>query len=223
MIPDQNAAISAPPKKSGRGCWFYGCTTVAVIAVLLVVGGIYGANRAYKWARSFTSAEPAVFPQPSITGQDLDVLKQRYGRFAIALEEGTASGPLVLTGEEINALVAASSQTNFAGGLHVSIDNGNLVGQISLPIGEIFPIFSGRYLNATAKINASIENGLPIVTMDEVSANGKPLPGFLSEAFREENLVKGVYEDAEAMARIRRIDSLRVDGNRLIVSPAIGD
>jgi hypothetical protein len=191
--------------------------------VLLVVGGIYGVNRAYKWVRSFTSTEPAVYPQPSITGHDLDVLKQRFGRFAASLEDGTASGPLVLTGEEINALVAASSQTNFAGGLHVSIDDGKLVGQISLPIGEIFPIFSGRYLNATARINASIENGLPVVTMDEVSANGKPLPGFLSEAFREENLAKGVYEDAEAMARIRRIDSLRVEGDRLVVSPATGN
>lgn len=42
-------------------------------------------------------------------------------------------------------------------------------------------------------------------------------------AFREENLAKGVYEDAEAMARIRRIDSLRVEGDRLVVSPATGN
>lgn len=227
MIPAQNAAIKAQPQsvqRNGHGCWFYGCTAVAVIAVLLIAGGIYGGYRVYTWARdTFTSTERLVFPQPSIAGSDLEALKLRFERFTAALKDGTASDPLVLTGEEINALVAAGGQTNFVGGLHVSIDNDKLVGQLSMPADEILPIFSGRYLNLTARIDASIENGLPIVLMDEVLANGKPLPEIMSEGFRGLNLAQGLYEDPEAMAKIRKIDSLKVNGDRLVVTPATGN
>src|SRR5262245_57352896 len=104
---------SAPPRKQ-RGCLFYGCLSLAVIAFVIVmcVGvGLYFAKRAFDTlVADFTESSPAKIEEAAYPPPQLQELRSRMAVFQQGLEDN-ATGPareLVLTADDLNALIAAN-------------------------------------------------------------------------------------------------------------------
>src|SRR6185369_7501852 len=101
-------SASEPTKR--RGCFFYGCITVLVLMVLFGIAGFfavrYGLNKFNAFVEQYTETTPMTLPTVQMPPTDYQLLDKRATAFADLVKARKASPPLVLTGEEINALIA---------------------------------------------------------------------------------------------------------------------
>src|SRR4051794_11189385 len=93
-----------------RGCFFYGCLIASILAILLLVGmGILGYT-AYRYfintAKQYTDTRPTPLPAVEMPAEQVKDLHARVDAFKAALDAGKPSEPLVLTADELNALVS---------------------------------------------------------------------------------------------------------------------
>ena len=103
----------SPPKR--RGCFFYGCLALLLVAVL---GGLglyfvtrFAMDKASQWVNTFTEPAPALLDRAGLPPADLTALQTRVSAFGDALKQPTNATLLILTAREINALI--ESDPNF--------------------------------------------------------------------------------------------------------------
>ncbi len=204
------------PAKS-RGCFFWGCITSVVLAVLAAAGIGIGTHLLLKYAKGFTSEEPAEIPVYQPAEGEYEAVKAKIENFKNAVEGGTSGVELVLTGDDVNTLIALDENlVALKERAYVKIEDDKITVDVSMPLGE-FPGLSGRYLNGSATINAFMEAGVLFVGVDRIEVNGEPVPETIMEQLRNENLAKGLYEDKEKMEVINKVQDIRVEGGKLIL------
>lgn len=204
------------PAKS-RGCFFWGCITAVVLVVLAGVGVGIATHSMLKYARSFTSEEPAKILVYQPAEGEYEAVKAKIKDFVDAVEGGTSGVELVLTGDDINAMIASDEDlAEVKGKAYVKIEGDKIAVDVSIPLDGI-PGFSGRYLNGSAAIKAFMESGLLFVGLDRIEVNGESLPEGVMGQLRGENLAKGLYKDKEKMKVINNVQDVRVEGGKLIL------
>ena len=211
MIENQMQEQQQEPKKQ-RGCFFYGCLTLLILVVLGAGLFSYGIYKLYNKAYEFTSGQPAQLPDLKITDAEMQQVKQKFEDFRQALKNKKAQD-LILTQRELNALVSSSPE--FKGKVHFTIEDNQIKGKVSIPMGQI-PGFSGRYFNATANFDASLENGILIVTIQKASVKGKEVPEEIMERVRQENLAKDIYKNKENAEMLRKFKSIKIQDGAII-------
>ena len=145
-------------------------------------------------------------------------LKQCVTSFGEAMEQGKLVEPLILTERDINALLAKAPNTKeLADKVYVSLNGDQVKGQVSIPLSGLGWLGKGRYLNGEATFNVSLENGVLIVTAQEIKVKGKPLPEQFMKQLRQENLAKEAYKDSKNAEAIRKLDSVQIEGGRAII------
>ena len=91
-----------------RGCFFYGCVIASVLAVLLIIALAVLAFVFMRWfsgvVEEWTSPTPAELPRVQISEEERKSARERVDAFRKALDAGTATDPLVLTSDDLNAL-----------------------------------------------------------------------------------------------------------------------
>ncbi|TWT85721.1 hypothetical protein Pla123a_05280 [Posidoniimonas polymericola] len=227
--PNAYDAPEAPPEKKPKGCMFWGCLIVGiggVLMLLLLVGGGFGA---YFWAKGqieqYTSTEPAEIPVSEATDEEIAEIQARVDALQQAVEndQPAAQNEVVLTADDINALIA--SNQDMKGKVYVTIENGEVTGDVSMPLDDL-PMGKGRFLNAKVTLNASYEDGVPIVTLKGGSVKGQPLPQQFIDALANENLAKDLLKDPKVAEKLRKFDSIKVEGDKIILrlkEPADGE
>src|SRR5258706_1738138 len=113
-----------PPVPKQKGCWFYGCVTLAILALIAVVGLYFSARYVIKsasgLAERYTSTTPALMETVSISQADLKSLQDRIASFAQAMDNQKGVREIVLTAFDINALIQNDpSYKNAKGNLFV--------------------------------------------------------------------------------------------------------
>ncbi len=209
-----------PPIRKKRGCLFYLCITFAVLvllgclAVFLTVRFIKGQIAAY------TDSAPMSLPKVEMSDADYKRLDQRVKSFADAIEAGKAGGPLVLTEQDVNALLVKSANAaELADKVHVSLSGSEVKGQVSIPLNGLGWIGKGRYLNGEAAFKVSLDNGVLIVTAKEIKVKGKALPEKFMSQLRQENLAQDAYKNPKNAETIRKLDAIEVKDGRVIITP----
>ncbi|MDR3636021.1 MAG: hypothetical protein P4L84_19620 [Isosphaeraceae bacterium] len=210
------------PVKQPRGCLFYGCVTaVCVSLVVLVLIGLaaFSTYRYYtRMVQQYTSTTPMELPKVELPAAEAEALDARVDAFKKSLDTGKDVKPLVLTADEINALIAKNPE--FKNRLHVEIPGDKIQGQISLPLDEIkLPGLKGRYLNGKASFAVMLTNGKLFVTLDALEVNGKPVSDDALGSFRTQNLAAGYADNPENAAAIRKLESIEVKDGKLIIMP----
>ncbi len=67
------------------------------------------------------------------------------------MEAGTASEPLVLSSDDLNALI--EDKPEMKGKIYVTVEGDEVKGRVSIPLGELgLPMVKGRYLNGKADL-----------------------------------------------------------------------
>jgi hypothetical protein len=217
FTPEQ---YQAPPRQ--RGCFFYGCIIASVLALLvaILVGILFfvGYRMLGKLVNEYTAAAPEQLPKVEMPAEKRQALKDRVEAFRKAVNAGTAIEPLVLTSDDVNALIDENDELK--GTVYVKIEGDELKGRVSISLDKLpLPLFKGRYLNGEADLKASLFDGELIVHIDAIEVNGKKPPEEIMTNLRKENVVKDVAKDPENAAALRRIQSLEIKDGKIILTP----
>ncbi len=207
-----------PPKK--RGCLFYGCLSLVVIALLVVVVGIVGyyvlKNTTERWIRDFTETTPAQIEKVEYTRAQTDAMQARLASFQQALDGGTNLLELVLTADDLNALI--STQRELKDKLFVRIDGDQVRGEVSMPLSDLGPLkLKGRYLNAAVTLKVALANGALDVRLQDAQVKGKPLPSMILNEFKKNNLALEFQKDPKAAADIAKFETVQVTNSAVIL------
>ena len=207
-----------------RGCFFYGCIIALVLAlltaILLAAGTFFLYRFVSQLVEDYTSTAPRELPKVEMPAEQRQVLKDRVEAFRKAVDAGTPTEPLVLSSDDLNALI--EDNDDLKGKFFLKIEGDEIKGQVSIPLdplakGPFRAMFQGRYLNGKAAFKASLQNGVLMVTLDSIEVNGKTPPDEAMTRFRQENLAKSAYDNPKNAERIRKLESLEVKDGKIIL------
>jgi hypothetical protein len=214
-----------PPGRSGRGCLFYGCVTVAALALLLmvlVVAGLYVLNRqARALVATYTATAPEALPVVKLPPADQKALEQRVDNFKEAAEAGQAES-ITLTAEQINALIGA--EPKLRGKVAIEIPGDTMRARVSLPLGELgLPSFvagglDGRYFNGIVTLDPSLApGGKLLLHVRDLEVKGQKIdPKFVAQ-FQEDGPIEIGLDEGE-MAGLRNADRVEVKDGKVTLS-----
>jgi hypothetical protein len=198
-----------------RGCFFYGCLSLAVLGLLVIVLVVAGYLVAKGWINSYTEATPTQVEKVEYPPAKMDALRARLTAFKDALDQGTNQIELVLTADDLNVLI--SQEKELQSKLFVRIDD-RIKGELSLPLGDIGPLkLKGRYLNGSVAFKVALMNGTPEVRLDEVTVKGKPLPGMLLSELKNQNFAQDFQNDPQTATNIAKFESVQITNGTVIL------
>ncbi|WDQ18727.1 hypothetical protein [Rhodopirellula sp. P2] len=244
---DPDAAVQPVNKSGwGCFVWgCLGTLTVAIVVMIASMFGVYYFVTGQ--VEKYTDTHPADVPVVEWDEARLDELQARIDAFSDQVksgsqEEATDEGPdgevatdddgdatdtpdqpmvpadvpreLRLTSEEINALI--SSNEELRGKAFVRIEEGRLYGQVTLPTDQI-PGGKGRFFNADAEFEVSMNNGVLVVRLTSASVKGEPIPEAFMEGFSQQNLAKDAYDDVETAELLRKFDKIEVVDDAIVL------
>jgi hypothetical protein len=212
------------PERKPRGCLFYGCMTIAVLGLLMLIllgaGAYYGYRLAKDFVQEYTEDSPVPVPIVVMPEGELKAVEDRVKAFQEALKAGKATEPLVLTADEINAQIAAIP--GWKGKLAVDFTGDKIRGEVSIPLESLgFPanvLFPGKYLNGNATLAVRIEKGELFVTIESLEVRGKKVPANVIEVIRNDNLGREAKNSTNAPL-LARIESITIKDGKLIITP----
>ncbi len=200
------------------GCLLGGCATVLLLVVLGIAATGYATYRVVRGQiDAYTSDKPIEIPVAEYSEEEIAAARKRIEDFKAALEKGDTQEPLVLTADDINAMI--NSEKELAGRLFVRIEGGEISGEASFPTDAI-PFLEGRYFNGSVSLKASLQNGVLIVTLDEATVNGKPVPEDFMKDIRNKNLANDALKDPDFVDFLRKFESLSIEDDKIVLTPA---
>lgn len=206
-----------PGPSGGRNCFVYGCLGMLVIAVIGVVAIVYGAKFAFNKALdTYTDTQPAELPPVQLAEGKAKEVEERFEAFKQAFEAGEQTA-LELTADDINAVIAGEPE--LAGKVRISVEGDQIEAQVSIPLDRLLADWGlkGRYLNGSARMKVSMENGVLKVHLQSLEAKGNAVPEQLMVEIRKENFAAEVNQDPEAAEKLGRFDSIEVRDGKLIL------
>jgi len=231
--PELSNSSDFPPGEGGsspgkpRGCFFYGCVFSAAALGLLTLGLAIGAFLLYRatmqYFEMYTSSEPVEIPKANISDERRRDAVERFRAFREAVEAERPTGPLVLDGDDLNALIQESPKLKDH--VYAEIDDDRIKAKVSLPLDELFEtsLTRGRYLNGEADIHAEIDNGSLTLKLESVSVDGKPLPDEIRDMLDRPNIVlefdKDLRDHPERHAFLRGIKEFEIDDGKIVITP----
>ena len=213
-----------PPKK--RGCLFYGCLSLTVIALLMVILGIFGyyffKSTSKRWIQDYTETAPAEIEKVEYARDQMDALRVRVAGFKEALDRGTNLLELLLTADDLNALI--NGERELKDKLFVRIDDDKIKGEVSMPLQDLGPFkLNGRYLNGTASFKVAMKNGVLDVRLLDVQVKGKPLPAMVLNEFKKNNLAQDYQKDPKIAADIARFETVQITNGTVILRNKVNE
>lgn len=219
QAPKYSPEPSQPLPKQ-RGCFFYGCIIASILAVLFAILMVVIAFLTYQFVNKlvdqYTATTPQTLPKVEMPADQIKALKERVEAFRKAVEAGTATEPLVLTSDDLNALIEDNPELK--GVIYVKVEKDAVKGQVSLPLDKLeIGMVRGRYLNGEAEFKASLADGVLIVTIESIEVNGQKVPDDFMKELRKQNLAKDAYKDEKTSEMIRKLESLEVKDGKIIL------
>jgi hypothetical protein len=207
--------------KPRRSFLYSGCLAGLVLMLMVVLGGLFGLHYARKMFNDFTDDKPMAMPPIKLTPAEIDQLEQRIETFRQAVRNSKPTEPLVLTSDEINALLATDPDFSaLKGKLYVTMSSDRVKGQLSVPMDSVgLPLFKGRYLNGTGMFETSLRNNRLRLTTMSFQVKGRAVPEVYMEQIRKHNLAEGINSDPRAAAALERLKDIKVQDGKLVVTP----
>ena len=163
--------------KKGRGCFFYGCVTLIIVAILAIAGIFFGIRYGIKYARDrYTANQPVAVAPVALPETEGQAVVKRVDEFKKQIQAGTATNALVLTGDELDYWIRNSASAQLRDNMHVKITNDQVRAQLSMPLDALGPAWQGRFLNGDANVGITVRNGVVAFDLRSVTVGDKPVP-----------------------------------------------
>ena len=195
-------SIAEQTPKLRRGCLYYGCIAGLVLMLMMLVGGLLGLHYAKRMFHNFTDDKPMPLPQVQMSRADIDRIEQRIETFRQAVRSEKPTEPLILSADEINALIATDPDfRELKGKLYVTLSGDQVEGQLSIPMESVgLQLFKGRYLNGKGTFSVSLRNGRIRLNTMSFKVKDRPVPEVYMEQIRKQNLAESINNDPRAAA-----------------------
>jgi len=198
---------------------------ICVIVLLLIcMGGYFGylGVKGYISGKveQYTVTEPVELPDVTYTEQESEDVLERVEIFTNALEEDKQTLELILTAQDINVLISEHPKwKDFAGKVHVSIEDDKVHGVVSIPLGNLIGMLEGRFLNGSAVFQVTFKDDQLSVNFDSLKIGEKDIPESTMNSLRAKNLAEETNMDEEAKEFFQKLDSITVKEGKLHIVP----
>lgn len=224
MSLDQSTYSYAPnePMESPRrgfpwGCVLGGCLGVVILGVVGIAVSGFAAYRFYSsQLAKYTSEEARQLPSLEFSEEQIAEVEKRVNEFQQNLEENQDSQRLVLSEEDLNALLA--SNEDLRGKVYVHIQDGQIRAELSMP-ADIFPGGKGRFFNGDVTFEIALESGELLVRIDQATVGEEPVPEAIMNELRNENFGDRIMQDPDARKSLRQFERIIIEGDQLILVP----
>ena len=210
-----------PEAKKGRGCFFYGCITLMILAIVAVVAILLGVRFGLKYVqKNFTSTKGVAVAPISLSPTQGERVTQRVEDFKKALRAGTATNALELTSDELDYIVRTSSTNGLQENVHLTITNNQIHAEMSLPLDMYGPNFFGRFFNGEATVGVSQQNGIINIQLLNPKVNGQPVPAWLRSRIPQTIPWDPQQQQANPNAgAITNIGKIEITDDKLVLHP----
>jgi hypothetical protein len=225
-MPD-NVTENTP--KKGRGCFFYGAITLALVFIGVVAGIYFGIRKGFlTGVETYTAPAPAPIPRLQISPQEQERLARNL---AAQAEQATRPGgpeELALTEQELNVLLNQwPAMGPFSEQIYLRPEGDKLKAQVSVPLDQ-FELWNSitrklwtspgkRYLNGIASFNVGITNGALTLSLADFEANGKNLPEEFIKRAQNQNLASAINTNAQTQQFLQRVEAISVQDGKVRV------
>jgi hypothetical protein len=211
-------------KKSSCGKYLaIGCGVLVVLGLIGAVGLYFGLKGIMGMAiEATTDAEPRELPQVPMTEREIEAVLSRANEFTQAVENGQPTEPLVLSSNEINALIQNHPDfENLADMVYVTIADDAIQGEVSIPADRFIPmeVAEGRYLNGSASFTVSLSSGRLMVFLESLQIGDTQVPSDVMTEIRRKNLAENAMDNPEIKPLIQKLDTIEVKDGNLIITP----
>jgi hypothetical protein len=228
----QPQAQPVAPKSGSGGKWLFGCGCGCLgLILILVIGGYFS----YGWLRTmasdmiggYTATEPVKVEIPQLSQAEIDQSVAKFSAFQAGMAAGATPVPLVLSGQDINALIQYHpSFKALADRASVTVEDSTLRSQVSvnldeldIPVPFIAEAVKGKYFNGVATFAVGMAAGRPALYIDGLEVNGAAIPSQFMTEFSKKNLFEDAGKDPDFSAMIEKIEDIRIENGELTIVP----
>lgn len=219
LRPPETPLRPAEPAGPRRGCWFYGCLSAGVLAlVVLATAGVTS-----WWVKK--SLNPAAMERVVLTERESAEFEAKLERVRLAAEESPGEPtppardgevvlpttpepeeldedfvrrPLVLSERELNALIGRN--TDLAERVQLRLRPNRVQLKANFPVPEDAPFFGGRTIRVNILNRVEMVDGRLRIMLENVSMGGIPLPSAWIGDIKGRDLAFDLFSDP-GMAR----------------------
>jgi tetrahydromethanopterin S-methyltransferase subunit G len=191
--------------------------------LVVTIGGYFAIRAAVNsFVSKYTDTKPMELPKVELSKTEMEELDKRLATFKEGVEADKSVPALVLSADEINALIQRNAEMKNK--VSIGFEDDQVRGKISLPLGELkVPIIGrwlkGRYLNGTAGLKPALQNGVLIVTLRSVEVNGRTIPADILASLKNRNLAEGFYSDPKTADVMSRLASIEIKDGKVTIKP----
>jgi hypothetical protein len=169
----------------------------------------------------YTDTVPMELPASTLSDANYATLQTRVKTFRDALNKSEVTAPLVLTADEINALIDRDPEwANAKGHVHVEINDDKIGGKVSVPLNELN--FPGRYFNGAGSFSVFVRDERLYVHIEAFEVNGQPIPESFMASMRTENVAKNFNQDPQFQDIRKKIGNINVADGKLTIEAKAG-
>src|SRR5262249_42180780 len=161
-------------------------------------------------------------PTMQLSDAEINTLTNRLDTFSKAMKENKSPEPLILTSDEINALIARQNTNSspLSPHLYFSFNDDRVQAQLSLPLDALgWRILRGRYFNGSGDFVVSLHDGKLLLTVKSLSVKGQPLPEQYMASLRGQNFADAWTNDPGFTDALARLEEIKVENGKLVVVP----
>jgi hypothetical protein len=205
--------------KKGRGCFFYGCVTLIILAILAVAAIFFGIRFGLKYVRdNYTSSKPVAVAPTTLSAAEATRVTQRVDDFKKLLQSAAPPPPLELTGDELDYVLRNSPQNGLKDHVHLTITNDRIHAQLSLPLDMYGPTWFGRFFNGDADLAVGLRNNAVSFQLQHATVNGKPVPSQALAKMNQGMEWRPEPNDPNA-AIVTNLDRIEVKDDKIVLYP----
>ncbi len=222
----------AAPKSGSGGKWLFGCGCGCLgLILVLVIGGYFAYGKFQTMATDliggYTATEAVKVEIPPLSQAEIDQSVAKFSAFQAGMAAGATPVPLVLSGQDINALIQHHpSFKALADRASVTLEDSTIRSQVSvnldeldIPVPFIADAVKGKYFNGVATFAVGMSAGRPALYIDGLEVNGAAIPSQFMTEFSKKNLFEDAVKDPEFSAMIDKIEDIRIENGELTIVP----
>lgn len=207
-------------KKSGCGKYILiGCGSLFVVGIIAAIVIFFVVKGWYTGVmEDYTGTEPLDLPVVQMPDDQVQRVIEQVDSFKYAVQEGNPTEPLVLTGDEINAVI--QHHPDFQGisdKVYVTLGEDKIDGQISIPLSGMVPMGEGRYLNGSASFSVTLASGRLMVFLESLEVGEKEVPAQLMSELGKKNLAEDAASNPDIGPVIEKLDSINIADGQLTI------
>jgi hypothetical protein len=214
--------VENPPRR--RGCLFWGGLIAGIFLLFALLAGYAGYRYVRHLVYEYTDTRPTPIPVVHLSDTEITNLQQRVQNFDNSINQDKLVEPLILTAEEVNALIANANKSNSPSPvrLYFSFNDDRVQAQLSLPTdGFGLRMLRGRYFNGSGEFVVSLHNGRLLLHVRSLFVKGRPLPDRFMQSLRAQNFADAWTNNVEFDRALAKLQEVKIENGKLIVVPKL--